>query len=123
MHCSIERSKAFLLFYASGMRVIVHTANLLEGDIHRKTQALYSQVRCITFNRAHARMCAAAYGVWVHARSHAAVHARARVRVRGCLRAYAHMCVCVHAIMRLCLYIHAPASDIGMLPIRKTTKL
>lgn len=37
-------SKAFLLSYDAGLRVVVHTANLLEGDVHYKTQGLYTQV-------------------------------------------------------------------------------
>ena len=33
----------FLIGYRDGIRVIVHTANLQEGDIHYKTQAAYIQ--------------------------------------------------------------------------------
>jgi hypothetical protein len=44
--CSLPNpSKAFLLAYDSGLRVVVHTANLLEGDVHQKTQALFCQAR------------------------------------------------------------------------------
>ncbi|GBF96301.1 hypothetical protein Rsub_09096 [Raphidocelis subcapitata] len=38
-----HHTKAFLLLYDLGLRVVVHTANILFGDIRRKTQGAYSQ--------------------------------------------------------------------------------
>ncbi len=38
-----HHSKAFLLQYASGMRVVVHTANYIYADCNNKSQGLYCQ--------------------------------------------------------------------------------
>lgn len=36
-----HHSKAFILQYPLGLRVIVHTANLIEIDCHNKTQVMH----------------------------------------------------------------------------------
>lgn len=36
-------SKAFIIRYAAGLRVVVHTANLIYPDCNNKTQALFVQ--------------------------------------------------------------------------------
>ena len=42
-HYGTHHTKMFLLFYSSGVRVIVHTANLLTGDLYRKVQGVWHQ--------------------------------------------------------------------------------
>lgn len=37
------RSKAFVILFERGVRVVVHTANLIYPDCNNKTQALYTQ--------------------------------------------------------------------------------
>lgn len=38
-----HHSKAFILAYATGLRVIIHTANLIHGDCTYKSQAVWFQ--------------------------------------------------------------------------------
>lgn len=38
-----SRSKAFVILFERGVRVVVHTANLIYPDCNNKTQALYTQ--------------------------------------------------------------------------------
>jgi tyrosyl-DNA phosphodiesterase-1 len=40
---AVHHTKMFLIGYDTGIRVIIHTANLLQGDVHYKTQAAYIQ--------------------------------------------------------------------------------
>lgn len=39
------RSKAFVLEYEGGLRVVIHTANLIQRDMVYKTQGVYTQAR------------------------------------------------------------------------------
>lgn len=39
-----HHSKAFILSYAGGLRVIIHTANLIHNDNNTKSQSLWYQV-------------------------------------------------------------------------------
>jgi tyrosyl-DNA phosphodiesterase-1 len=38
-----QNSKCFLLRYPAGLRVIVHSANLIQSDMENKTQSAYYQ--------------------------------------------------------------------------------
>ena len=38
-----HHTKAFLLVYDTGCRVCVHTANLIHGDVHKRTNAMWCQ--------------------------------------------------------------------------------
>jgi hypothetical protein len=68
----VHHTKAFVLAYADGgVRVVVHTANLLFGDCNSKTQGLWWQVRqllvcCITKCVFKKRLAhAPSQGVWI----------------------------------------------------------
>jgi hypothetical protein len=37
-----HHTKMMLLLYTTGMRIVVHTANLIEKDWHQKTQGYHS---------------------------------------------------------------------------------
>ena len=39
----VHHTKAFLLKYATGLRVVIYTANILPGDLNYKTQSLFYQ--------------------------------------------------------------------------------
>lgn len=42
-YSGVHHTKMFLIGYENGIRVIIHTANLCENDIHDKTQGAYIQ--------------------------------------------------------------------------------
>ena len=38
-----HHTKCFVLVYDTGCRVCVHTANLIHGDVHKRTNAMWCQ--------------------------------------------------------------------------------
>eukprot|EP00057_Strongylocentrotus_purpuratus_P013588 XP_011668062.1 PREDICTED: tyrosyl-DNA phosphodiesterase 1 [Strongylocentrotus purpuratus] len=41
MHVALRSGKMMFLLYADGMRVVIHTANIIESDWHQKTQGVW----------------------------------------------------------------------------------